>query len=78
MEYDPDDVWAKPTPTPIDPCTRQCGVSSSTGLCRGCFRKLDEIAKWDQMDDAARIEVLEAVSERKAKAAALLLQSTRV
>jgi len=77
MEIDEDDVWAKPIPAPIDPCNRQCGVSSVTGFCRGCFRKLDEIAKWDRMDDADRIEVLEAVAERRANAA-LLLHSTRV
>jgi len=60
-------VWDDPIPEAVDPCTRQCGVSSVTGLCRGCFRKLDEIAKWEQMTKDEKIQVLTLVEERKKK-----------
>jgi predicted Fe-S protein YdhL (DUF1289 family) len=60
-------VCDDPVPEPVDPCNRQCGVSSVTGFCRGCFRKLDEIAKWDRMEKDEQIEVLRLVEERKKK-----------
>jgi predicted Fe-S protein YdhL (DUF1289 family) len=60
-----EDVWAKPTPKPKDPCNRQCGVSSQTGLCRGCFRTLNEVADWYGMDEGKQREVLEKVEQRK-------------
>jgi len=60
-------VWDDPVPEPVSPCTNQCGVSSVTGYCGGCFRKLDEIAKWDQMEKDEQLEVLRLVEERKKK-----------
>lgn len=62
------DVWANPIPDPVDPCNRNCGVNSTTGYCRGCFRKLDEIAKWAGLEKDEQIEVLRLVEERKKKA----------
>lgn len=31
---------------PPSPCTRVCVLDEHTGLCRGCYRTLDEIAGW--------------------------------
>ena len=28
------------------PCISICRVDGDTGLCQGCFRTLDEIARW--------------------------------
>ena len=29
-------------------------MDAASGLCEGCFRTLDEIARWSGMDDAAK------------------------
>jgi hypothetical protein len=41
-----------------------CRIDSSTGLCVGCLRTLDEIAVWGSLDDEARLAVLAAVADR--------------
>ena len=35
------------------------------GLCLGCGRTLDEIARWASMDDAERDRVMRELPERK-------------
>lgn len=35
-----------------------------SGLCRGCQRTLDEIARWGEMSDAEREAVLAALPAR--------------
>lgn len=40
-------------------------MDTTTALCRGCFRTLDEITKWSRLDDAARQEILAAVDRRR-------------
>lgn len=48
---------AKPVLTPcIGICTLDAG-----GLCEGCFRTGDEIARWGSMDDAERIAIMDDV-----------------
>ena len=34
-------------------------------VCAGCWRTLDEIARWSSMTDVERIEVLAAVAVRR-------------
>jgi hypothetical protein len=41
----------EPVPSP---CISVCRMDASTGLCAGCYRTLDEIARWRSMDEAAR------------------------
>jgi len=41
-------------------------MDSSTGLCVGCLRTLDEIAVWGALDDDARRDVLQAIAARRA------------
>jgi len=36
---------------PISPCVNICSLDE-WGVCRGCFRTLDEIAAWTRMDAA--------------------------
>lgn len=51
---------------PIDsPCIKICRLDSRTGLCIGCFRTLDEIAHWSQMEDSQHLEVLAAITRRR-------------
>ena len=39
-------------------------MNEATGLCRGCYRTLDEIARWGTMSDAERQEVVEKLAKR--------------
>lgn len=39
------------TTLPLSPCTGVCRLDSR-GLCMGCLRTGDEIARWSMMDDA--------------------------
>ena len=48
------------------PCNRICRIDDATGLCIGCGRTLDEIARWTAMDDAARQRVWERLPARLA------------
>ena len=36
------------------------------GLCMGCGRTLDEIARWGQMSDAERERIMAQLPERRA------------
>jgi predicted Fe-S protein YdhL (DUF1289 family) len=47
------------------PCIKVCVVDPDTGLCRGCLRTLDEIARWAGMTDREREQVLDQLKERK-------------
>jgi predicted Fe-S protein YdhL (DUF1289 family) len=48
-------------PKPIlTPCVGICTLDAS-GLCEGCFRTGDEIARWGAMDDAERIAIMDEV-----------------
>ena len=47
------------------PCIKVCQMDPVRGVCIGCCRTLDEIARWGRMTDAERDAVMEALSERK-------------
>jgi predicted Fe-S protein YdhL (DUF1289 family) len=49
------------------PCNKVCVMNEATGLCRGCYRTLDEIARWGEMSDGEREAVLERLSARRAQ-----------
>ena len=40
-------------------------MDPKSGLCIGCARTLDEIARWAQMSDAERERVLGELSKRR-------------
>ena len=42
----------------ISPCTKNCSLNSSTNLCEGCGRNLDEIVEWTRMSDEEKQEVM--------------------
>ena len=53
----------------LTPCIGVCTLGP-TGLCDGCFRTRDEIARWTTMGDAARAELMDRVlPEREARVA---------
>jgi hypothetical protein len=53
-----------PQPGTPSPCVQICEIDAATGLCRGCARTLDEIARWASMSDAERMRVLSELSAR--------------
>jgi predicted Fe-S protein YdhL (DUF1289 family) len=53
------------------PCINICKMDASNGLCRGCFRTLDEITVWSRTDDATRAQILAAVTRRRMENAPL-------
>ena len=57
--------------TPVaSPCSGVCRIDAPSGLCAGCRRTLDEIARWSAMDDAERRGVWQRLALRRVEAAA--------
>jgi predicted Fe-S protein YdhL (DUF1289 family) len=48
------------------PCTNICKLEA--GLCIGCLRSLDEIARWANVDDDDKRLILAAVAQRRGRA----------
>ena len=42
-------------------------MDDATGLCSGCLRTLDEIARWGSLDDAGKRTVWERLALRRAE-----------
>jgi len=49
------------------PCNSVCRMDERLGLCEGCHRTMDEIARWSQMSDAEKRQVLAALPARRAE-----------
>jgi predicted Fe-S protein YdhL (DUF1289 family) len=47
------------------PCIKVCEIDSASGLCTGCARTLDEIARWGMMGDAERRRVMRELPARR-------------
>jgi uncharacterized protein len=47
------------------PCVKVCQMDPSRGLCLGCGRTLDEIARWGSMSDAERERVMAELPRRR-------------
>ena len=50
------------------PCIGVCSMNDSTGLCLGCYRTMDEIQAWWDLDNSQKQAVVELASEREAQA----------
>jgi predicted Fe-S protein YdhL (DUF1289 family) len=48
------------------PCIKVCAVSGQTGICIGCGRTLQEIARWGAMDEAERKAIMAELPARQA------------
>ena len=44
----------------LSPCTGVCTLGQE-GYCLGCYRTGDEIARWLQMSDRERLQLIEEV-----------------
>ena len=51
------------------PCLKVCMLDPRNDLCRGCFRTLDEIARWTSMSDEERERVMADLPKRKSNVA---------
>ncbi|HZL39112.1 MAG TPA: DUF1289 domain-containing protein [Pseudolabrys sp.] len=40
------------------PCVKICTLDARSGLCLGCGRTVDEIARWTAMSTAERVRVI--------------------
>jgi predicted Fe-S protein YdhL (DUF1289 family) len=47
------------------PCIKVCIVDGESGLCMGCYRKLNEVAAWGRLSDLERDAVMAALPERR-------------
>jgi uncharacterized protein len=58
-----------PSPTMIEsPCSKICTLDARSGLCLGCGRTVDEIARWSAMSAAERTRVMGELPARLAGA----------
>lgn len=51
---------------PLSPCIGLCRIDAANGLCAGCLRSLDEIARWSQMTNPERAKIMADLPARKA------------
>ncbi|MCX7188767.1 MAG: hypothetical protein RLZZ541_1220 [Pseudomonadota bacterium] len=49
------------------PCIGVCTVDDSTGMCLGCYRTIDEIKGWWDMNPKDQKNLLIALEERQTK-----------
>ncbi|HEX4986937.1 MAG TPA: DUF1289 domain-containing protein [Burkholderiales bacterium] len=57
-------------PAPRDvpsPCVNVCQMNPFNGLCRGCYRTIDEIAGWLDYSPTEKLAVLARLDERRRK-----------
>jgi predicted Fe-S protein YdhL (DUF1289 family) len=57
-------VIASSSTLPLSPCTGVCRLDAR-GLCMGCLRTGDEIARWTRMSDAEKIRLMDEVLPRR-------------
>lgn len=50
------------------PCVSVCQMDPASGLCRGCWRTLDEIAGWGQLGDADKLLIWGRIEARQTAA----------
>ncbi len=49
----------------VSPCTGLCLIDSRRNLCTGCYRTLEEIARWSGFSDYEKREILKHLPERR-------------
>jgi uncharacterized protein len=55
---------AKMTAVP-SPCISLCQMDKATGLCKGCWRTIEEIIAWGSQSDAGKRQVWLQIEQRK-------------
>ena len=54
-----------PSATVASPCINICRMHAPTGLCEGCLRTIDEIARWSQMSEPEKRDVWKQLPLRR-------------
>lgn len=54
--------------TVSSPCMRVCVIDREAGLCEGCGRTLDEIARWGSMGEDERRAIMDGLEARMRRA----------
>ena len=49
------------------PCIGVCSMDDLTGFCQGCYRTMEEIQQWWDLDSDQKKEVVHKATEREAK-----------
>jgi uncharacterized protein len=49
------------------PCIKVCVMDARAGICTGCGRTLEEIARWGGMDESERLCVMAGLPARLEK-----------
>ncbi len=66
------DIDSTETAMMKSPCIKICTVDAHSGLCLGCGRTIDEIARWTAMSDAERVRIMAELPARRATRAELI------
>ena len=48
------------------PCISVCRIDPASGWCEGCYRTIDEIARWGALGDDEKLGVWAELSRRRA------------
>ena len=48
----------------ISPCTKNCSLNTSTNICEGCGRTLDEIVELTRMTDDGKQQMMIRLSRK--------------
>jgi len=48
----------------VSPCINICVVHQAAGICTGCLRSINEIARWTAMQPAERADIMMALPGR--------------
>src|SRR5256885_16039697 len=51
-------IATRPTMAIASPCNKICTIDPRSGLCRGCGRTLDEIARWMSLGESERCRIM--------------------
>lgn len=47
------------------PCRKVCKINKKNELCEGCFRTIEEIARWATYSSAQRLQIMRTLPSRK-------------
>jgi len=50
------------------PCIKICAMDPRAGICAGCGRTLEEIARWGGMTESERLRIMQLLAVRLEKA----------
>lgn len=54
----------EPTTFTPSPCIGKCGLNEQE-ICRGCFRRIDEIMQWEKMSEPQKQETVSHCHKRR-------------